>query len=163
MLWTGYLAVAAWLVSLEQWALVPIWIGSILGLESGRRFGLSDGDDRALWRRLGFAFLFGISLRLVPSTLATTIAPIPVIALSVVAWITVFAIAWWLFIGIRKKSLANKQQRAEPQSMHQIFRGRHDCCSGTSQDRFHDLRALDFFWPSFQLSNRWKAGSKLVR
>ena len=37
MLWTGYLAVVSWLVSLQQWVLVSIWIGAILGLESGRR------------------------------------------------------------------------------------------------------------------------------
>jgi hypothetical protein len=108
MLWTGYLAVVSWLISLEQWVLVSIWIGAILGLESGRRSEYPTVMIMLCGAVLGSLFCLAfVTTRSINSS--TTFASIPVISLSVVAWITVLAIAWWLFIGIRKKSLANKR------------------------------------------------------
>lgn len=106
MLWTGYLAVAAWLVSNEQWIIVSIWIGSILGLESGRRSdypAVLTGFCGAVLGALFFLALF--TSRLV--SISPLLSPVQT-ALSAIAWITVLGITWWLFVGIRRKTVAKK-------------------------------------------------------
>jgi hypothetical protein len=106
MLWTGYLAVVAWLVSLNRWILVSIWIGSMLGFESGKRSdypavltGLSGAVLGALF------FLAFFTSRLI--SVSPLLAPVQT-ALSAIAWISVLGIAWWLFIGIRRKPIPKK-------------------------------------------------------